>query len=78
LGEYAAWRKLDVTALAAATDGLSYLYKSNKGPLSRPLSKALGHVRRIGLSTVNQSDIVKKMILAEAAGDIGNRPSLLL
>lgn len=78
LGEYAAWRKLDVTALAAATDGLSYLYKSSKGPLSRPLSKAFGHARRLGLSTVNQSDVVKKLIMAEAAGDIGSRPSLLL
>ena len=78
LGEYAAWRKLDVTALAAATDGLSYLYASPRGAFSRPASKAFGHLRRVGLTVVNQSNYIKNLIMSEAAGDIGNRPRLLL
>ncbi len=78
LGEYAAWRKLDMTSLAAATDGLSYLYASPRGPISRPVYKALGHLRRVGLSALNDANIAKEAIMREAAGDIGERPSLLL
>ncbi len=78
LGEYAAWRKFDITALAAVTDGLSYLYGSPRGPISRPFSKAIGHMRRVGLSSINQSDFLKNQIMLEAAGAAGDSPSLLL
>lgn len=77
LGEYAAWRRSDVTALATATDGLSYIFGAPKTPLRRPLSKALGHARRLGLSAVNDSAAVKDLIMREAAGDIGELPEFL-
>ncbi|WP_170144971.1 FAD-dependent monooxygenase [Litorimonas taeanensis] len=77
LENYASWRKTDVTALAAATDGLSYLYNPANGPLSRPASKALAHLRRAGLSAINESEFLKTILMSEAAG-VGNlQPSLL-
>ncbi|CAM3843580.1 FAD-dependent monooxygenase [Litorimonas haliclonae] len=77
LREYAAWRRSDVTALATATDGLSYIFGAPKTVLGRPFSKALGHVRRLGLSAVNDSAAVKGLIMREAAGDIGEFPEFL-
>jgi 2-octaprenyl-6-methoxyphenol hydroxylase len=77
LGDYAAWRKSDVTALAAVTDGLSYLYAAPKGPLSRPIAKTLGHFRRVGLSAVNSSESLKALFMQEASGDTGDSPRLL-
>lgn len=77
LGDYADWRRTDVTALATATDGLSYIFGAPKTPLRRPLSKALGHARRVGMSAVNGSDGLKDLIMREAAGDLGELPELL-
>lgn len=78
LGEYAAWRKTDVTVLAAATDGLSYAYSNPRGFMSRPLSKLFGHARRLGLSALNESEAVKNMMVQNAAGELGQKPNLLL
>ncbi len=77
LGEYAAWRRSDVTSLATATDGLSYIFSAPKTPMRRPLSKALGHARRLGMSAVNDSAVLKDLIMREAAGDLGDLPDLL-
>ena len=77
LGEYQAWRKSDVTGLAGITDMLSYIYSSPRGFLRRPLSKALGHIRRLGLSFVNDTDVLKKLFIIESTGVTGNCPHLL-
>jgi len=77
LGNYQDWRRSDVTALAAATDGLSYLFNPPKSPLRRPFSNALGHIRRLGLSAVNGSEGLKDLVMREAAGDLGELPELL-
>lgn len=77
LGEYAAWRKADVTALAATTDGLSYAYASPRGLITRPTAKLFGHVRRLGLSAVNENEAIKKIMFQDAAGELGQNPSLL-
>ena len=77
LGDYADWRKSDVTSLAAATDGLSYIFGAPKTPLRRPFTKGLGHARRLGMSLVNSSEGLKDLIMREAAGDLGELPELL-
>jgi len=77
LGEYEAWRKSDVTALAGATDILSYIYASPRGFMSRPLSKAFGHIRRVGLSVVNEAEFLKNLFILEATGNTGKIPVLL-
>jgi 2-octaprenyl-6-methoxyphenol hydroxylase len=77
LGDYAAWRKVDVTSLAAATDGLSALYENPKGPLSRPIAKTIGHFLRLGLSMVNETDALKGFFMQQASGQVGDVPSLL-
>ena len=77
LGEYEAWRKSDITGLAAITDILTYIYASPKGVISRPLTKALGHMRRLGLSFVNEAEFLKKLFILEASGETGQTPELL-
>jgi 2-octaprenyl-6-methoxyphenol hydroxylase len=78
LGEYAAWRKSDVTSLAAATDGLSYAYNSPRGFIRRPAKKLFDHVRRLGLSALNENQTAKDIISKDAAGELGQRPTLLM
>jgi len=51
----------DVTALAAATDGLSLAYSSPRGVLSRPTKKLFGHARRFGLSMLNENKGLKNI-----------------
>lgn len=77
LGNYQDWRRSDVTALATATDGLSYIFNSPKSGLRRPFGNAMGHIRRLGLSAVNSSEGLKDLIMREAAGDLGELPELL-
>lgn len=77
LGNYQDWRRSDVTALATATDGLSYLFNPSRSSLRRPFANVLGHVRRAGLSAVNGSVGLKDLIMREAAGDLGDLPELL-
>jgi len=78
LGEYAAWRKTDVTTLAAATDGLSYLYGNPRDFLRRPAKKLLNHARRLGLSVLNDNQVLKDVISEDAAGKLGQKPTLLV
>lgn len=77
LGVYESWRKSDVMGLASITDGLSLIYSSPRGWLSRPASKLLGHARRLGLAIVDDAEFLKRLIMNEAEGLTGQVPSLL-
>jgi len=69
LARYARWRRVDTSLLAAATDGLNHLF-SNDNPLLR-----LG--RDLGLGAVNRLPMLRRRLIAEAAGLSGDLPRLL-
>ena len=69
LDGYARWRRFDIAALAAATDGINRLF-SNDNPLLR-----LG--RDLGLGAVDRLPALRRALIAEAAGLAGDLPPLL-
>ena len=69
LGRYERWRRFDVAALAAATDGLNRLF-SNDNPVVR-----LG--RGLGLGLVGRLPTLRRALIGEAAGLAGDLPQLL-
>lgn len=69
LADYPRWRGVDTRMMGAATDSLSRLYQHP--------SRLLGHLRRAGMAAVNNSDLAKDFFMAEAAGEIGELPSLM-
>ncbi|HRO12054.1 UbiH/UbiF/VisC/COQ6 family ubiquinone biosynthesis hydroxylase [Amaricoccus sp.] len=69
LARYARWRRFDITAMAAMTDGLNRLF-SNDNPLLR-----LG--RGLGLAAVARLPALRRTLIAEAAGATGDLPVLL-
>jgi 2-octaprenyl-6-methoxyphenol hydroxylase len=69
LDRYARWRRFDATALAAATDAFTRLF-SNSDPIART-------ARRAGLALVNRLPAARRLLMREAAGDLGDLPRLL-
>lgn len=69
LARYQRWRRADVLAVSAATDGLARLFG-----LGGRLPAA---VRRLGLAAVDRMPRVKGFFMAEARGEGGDLPALL-
>ena len=69
LDGYERWRRFDIAALAAVTDGINRLF-SNDNPLLR-----LG--RDLGLGAVSRLPVLRRALIAEAAGLSGDLPHLL-
>ena len=69
LGRYERWRSLDTFMVAAATDGLTRLFGIP--------GKTASRVRRVGLSAVQRSPLLKNRFMAEARGESGQVPKLL-
>jgi 2-octaprenyl-6-methoxyphenol hydroxylase len=70
LGRYERWRGLDTFMVALATDSLTRLF----GVSGRTASA----VRRFGISAVDRITPLKNRFMAEARGESGQRPKLLL
>ena len=70
LERYDRWRRVDNLAVAAATDTLNRLF-AVKGQLPAA-------VRRFGLAAVERIAPLKRRFMAEARGETGERPRLLL
>ncbi|TRW16962.1 UbiH/UbiF/VisC/COQ6 family ubiquinone biosynthesis hydroxylase [Glacieibacterium frigidum] len=70
LDRYDRWRRVDNMAVAAATDTLNQLF-ALKG-------RAPAAVRRLGLAAVERIAPLKRRFMAEARGETGDRPKLLL
>jgi 2-octaprenyl-6-methoxyphenol hydroxylase len=70
LARYQRWRGLDTFMVALATDGLTRLF----GVPGRPANA----VRRFGISAVNAIPPLKARFMAEARGESGDLPRLLM
>ena len=69
LERYAAWRRFDNVALAAATDVFNRLF-SNDHPLVRL-------ARGVGMAAVNRIGPARRFFMQEAGGAVGDLPRLL-
>jgi 2-octaprenyl-6-methoxyphenol hydroxylase len=69
LERYAAWRRFDNVALAAATDVFNRLF-SNDHPLVRG-------VRGAGMAVINRIGPARRFFMQEAGGAVGDLPRLL-
>lgn len=69
LARYAQWRRTDIAAMLAATDGLNRLF-SNGNPL-------LAGMRRLGLKAVDRLPPAKRLFMQHARGALGKLPRLL-
>ena len=67
---YSAWRRLDNSMVGAVTDGLNRLF-------ALP-GRAPAAARRFGLAAVERVPLLKRRFMAEARGETGDRPRLLL
>ncbi len=67
---YSAWRRLDNSMVGAVTDGLNRLFAL---PGRVPAA-----ARRFGLAAVERTPLLKRRFMAEARGETGDRPKLLL
>lgn len=65
---YGRWRRFDGLAMAAVTDGLNRLFSNDIGPIR--------DIRNIGLATVNQLPLLKRVFQRHAMGVLGNPPRL--
>jgi 2-octaprenyl-6-methoxyphenol hydroxylase len=70
LGRYERWRGLDTFSVAFATDTLTRLFGVG--------GKTASAVRRFGISAVDRIPPLKDRFMAEARGESGDRPKLLL
>lgn len=69
LKEYESWRRFDNVLLAAVTDGLTRLFSNDMPPLRV--------ARDVGLSIVNRTTPVKKLLMRHAMGVVGELPRLI-
>jgi len=69
LAKYQRWRRLDVGAIAVATDGLSRLFGVP--------GRGAAAVRRLGLAAVDRWPGLKRAFMDEARGEAGALPALL-
>ncbi|RIA44382.1 2-octaprenyl-6-methoxyphenol hydroxylase [Hephaestia caeni] len=70
LARYQRWRGLDNLMVAAATDGLTRLFGVR--------GKAASAIRRFGISAVDRIPPLKDRFMAEARGESGELPRLLM
>jgi 2-octaprenyl-6-methoxyphenol hydroxylase len=70
LARYQNWRSLDTFMVAAATDTLTRLFGIP--------GKTASAVRRFGISLVDRLPPLKDRFMAEARGESGNLPRLLM
>lgn len=66
---YAQWRRGDNRSLGLVTDRLNSLFSNRIAPLR--------HLRRLGLSSVEKSNLARDFFMSEAAGELGELPPLL-
>jgi 2-octaprenyl-6-methoxyphenol hydroxylase len=69
LARYQRWRRFDTVAMGVATDALNRLF-SNR-------SAALRLIRDVGLGLVDRQPALKRLLIREAAGLVGEVPKLL-
>jgi 2-octaprenyl-6-methoxyphenol hydroxylase len=69
LERYARWRRTDIMAMVAVTDGLNRLF-SNGNP-------GIALVRRLGLKAVDRLPPLKALFMRHARGSLGKLPRLL-
>ncbi|WP_371396844.1 UbiH/UbiF/VisC/COQ6 family ubiquinone biosynthesis hydroxylase [Fretibacter rubidus] len=69
LAEYGQWRRFDNNSLATMTDALNLLFSNPVAPLR--------HLRRLGLAAVDSLPMVGAFFVSEAAGETGERASLM-
>ena len=69
LKKYEAWRSFDKISIATYTDLINALFSNNNFYL-----KAL---RELGMGTIDNSNLLKKFFVKEAAGEYGDVPELL-
>jgi 2-octaprenyl-6-methoxyphenol hydroxylase len=69
LAGYQAWRRLDTSLMAAATDNLNRLFSNDVAPVRA--------VRDIGLGLVDRLPRIKSALIGQAAGLAHNGPRLL-
>ncbi|MGD1935591.1 MAG: FAD-dependent monooxygenase [Candidatus Phaeomarinobacter sp.] len=69
LDRYQRWRRFDSTALAVMTDGLNRLFSNDIGPLRV--------LRDLGLGLVNQVGPARRLFMRQAAGAVGELPTLM-
>ena len=69
LEQYQLWRRLDVLALAAVTDGLNRLFSNSLLPVRL--------ARDFGLAAVNRIPPVKRLLMRDAMGITGDLPRLV-
>jgi 2-octaprenyl-6-methoxyphenol hydroxylase len=69
LRRYQQWRRFDVLALAAVTDGLNRLFSNSVLPLRL--------ARDVGLAVVNQISPLKRLLMRDAMGITGDLPRLV-
>jgi 2-octaprenyl-6-methoxyphenol hydroxylase len=66
---YQRWRRFDALALAAVTDGLNRLFSNTVPPLRL--------ARDLGLAAVNRLPPLKRVLMRDAMGILGDLPRLL-
>lgn len=69
LRDFEAWRRPDILAMLAATDGLNRLFSNDIGPIRL--------ARDIGLAVVDKLPMVKKVLMRHAMGVLGPQPRLV-
>lgn len=69
LERYARWRNFDNTMMLAATDGITRLFSNRIGPLKL--------ARNLGLSAVEKMPALKRLIMRQAMGQVGDLPRLM-
>jgi 2-octaprenyl-6-methoxyphenol hydroxylase len=67
--QYPRWRRFDSLALAAVTDGLNRLFSNSLAPLRL--------AREIGLAAVHHLPPLKRLLMRDAMGLVGDLPRLL-
>jgi 2-octaprenyl-6-methoxyphenol hydroxylase len=66
---YQQWRRFDTLALAAVTDGLNRLFSNTLSPLRL--------ARDVGLAAVNRFPPLKRLLMRDAMGIVGDLPRLV-
>jgi len=69
LARYEVWRRFDIAAMAAFTDGINRTF-SNNNPILR-------FARDVGMNLLGQNRPLRRATMRQAAGLSGDRPRLL-
>lgn len=69
LERYERWRRLDTVLMIAATDGINRLFSNRSGPLRL--------VRDLGLAAVDRLAPLKRVLMRDAMGTLGELPRLI-